>query len=106
MQDIETRAKQAESLWAQGDAAVSSGDLANAYKLYTQAHDLVTDCAKLHEKAHHKLRPVTRTHADKREYITDTLLIALAPLGVFRLLEIYFRSKVGGSELCRGRAAM
>ncbi len=104
MLDIETRAGQAGAMWQQGEAALQAGNPALAYDLFTLAHDLVTDCPRLHELAHRKLRTVTRRHRDKREFITDSVLLALAPLGIFRLIALYFRSRVGGSELCRGRA--
>lgn len=103
LSDIERRAAQAQVWWARGDAALASNDLAGAYRDYTAAHDLITDCAALHEKAHRKLKAVTRTHGARGEYWTDCMLLALAPLGVFRWIELAFRSKVRGSELCRSR---
>ena len=101
VQDIERRAVQAQTLWAQGDAAFAAGDHESAYRLYTQAHDLVMDCAHLHEQAHRKLRSVTRLHADRREFYTDTLLLWLAPVGVFHLIAFALRSKVGAHDICR-----
>lgn len=103
MQSIEIRAAEADRLWSGGDAALAAHDRERAYRLYTQAHDLIMDCARLHERAHHKLRTVTRLHADRREFYTDSLLIALAPLGVFQLISFALRSKVMASTICRGR---
>lgn len=105
MLDIDDRARQADTLWRQGDAALAKGDAKAAYRLYTEAHDLVTDCARLHEQAHIRLKAVTRLHADKREFITDSILLALAPLGIFHLIALAFRTKACASALCRGRAA-
>jgi hypothetical protein len=98
---IEPRAAEAESLWRQGDAAQSAGDLEHAYRLYTQAHDLVTDCVKLHIAAHRRLKVNNRMRGNWGEYCTDTILLALAPFGMFELLAVFFRSRVGDSELCR-----
>ena len=50
MESIDERAPRAESLWARGEIAESAGDLAAAYALFTQAHDLVVDCARLHRR--------------------------------------------------------
>ncbi len=100
MQGITDRAAQAEQLWLLGDAALSSGNLEEAYKTYTGAHDLITDCARLHIKAHQKLRVVNRLRGSSERY-TDNILLFLAPLGVFELLALIFRSKVGSSEICR-----
>lgn len=103
MHSIESRAAQADELWSRGDDAFSAGDHRLAYQHYTSAHDLVIDCPTLHERAHRKLKTVTRQHGERGEYFTDSLLLALAPVGVFRLIAFALRSKVGGSELCRTR---
>jgi hypothetical protein len=102
MQTIEIRAAEVARLWTQGDAAMTAGDHGRAYALYTQAHDLVMDCARLHEQAHRKLRTVTRLHANQWEFFTDSALVMLAPLGVFHLIAFALRSRVGASVLCRG----
>ena len=104
MDDIKQRAEQAQELWTRGDAAFKAGDLSEAYRLHTQAHDLVTDCPELHRRAHEKLATVNRLNGRRGELMTDRFLLATAPLGVFTLLAWYFRSRVTGSELCR-RAA-
>lgn len=101
MTDIAIRSSAAERLWRQGDAALAEGYPGEAYRLYTEAHDLVTDCPKLHLQAHRQLRKVTRQRDPRGEYLTDTLLVALAPLGVFELIAVYFRSRVAGTADCR-----
>lgn len=100
MSDLEARTIQAEQLWASGDAALEKQALQDAYRFYTEAHDLVTDCAKLHEQAHRKLRVVNRLLGNTERF-TDNVLLFLAPVGVFELLAIVFRSKVAGEALCR-----
>ena len=98
---VAQRAAQARQLWQQGDAALSGGDAEQAYRLYTAAHDLVTDCPQLHLQAHRQLRRVTRTRDPRGEYLTDTALVWLAPLGVFELIALFFRSRVAGGAECR-----
>jgi hypothetical protein len=101
MDEIMQRAQQAQSLWTRGDAAFKAGDLAEAYRLHTQAHDLVTDCPELHRRAHEKLAVVNRLNGQRGELLTDRALLLLAPFGVFELLAVFFRSRVSGSELCK-----
>jgi len=101
MEAIGPRSAAAESLWRDGDAALASGQLEQAYRCYTAAHDQVTDCPRLHLEAHRRLRRVTRRRDPRGEYLTDTLLVKLAPLGVFELIALYFRSRVAGSAECR-----
>ncbi len=103
MQSIEERAAQAEQHWLEGDAAQSRGELEAAYRAYTSAHDLITDCAQLHITAHQKLLAINRQRGARERY-TDAVLLALAPFGMFELLAFIFRSRVGGSELCQRTA--
>ncbi len=98
---IEQRSREARRLWKSGDAAFKKGQFVPAYRLWTEAHDLVTDCPQLHLEAHRKLRMVTRRHRNKIEYLTDTALVALAPLRIFDLIAFFKRSKVAGNALCR-----
>ena len=63
--DIERREAQAAEFWSQGDAAFAAGEHPEAYRHYTSAHDLVTDCPALHERAHRKLRTVTKQHGER-----------------------------------------
>ncbi len=101
MDPVAQRAASAQSLWRDGDAALASGQPEQAYRYYTAAHDQVTDCPKLHLEAHRRLRRVTRQRDPRGEYLTDTLLVKLAPLGVFELIALYFRSRVAGTAACR-----
>lgn len=81
MQTIDVRMLEAEQLWRDGDALVAAGDGVAAYRLYTQAHDLIMDCPSLHERAHRKLQGVSAQHGHRGEIIIDKLLVWLAPLG-------------------------
>jgi hypothetical protein len=101
---IEIRAADALRFWQQGELAQSGGQLDEAYRLFTVAHDLVTDCPRLHLQAHRRLRTINRLRRNWGEYCTDSLLLMLAPLGMFELLALLFRSKVAGLEACRRNA--
>ncbi len=101
MDEFDTRAGEARDLWAAGDRSLAAGDLAQAWSLYTQAHDRVTDCPELHRQAHEQLRRVNRLNGHRGEYLTDVVLLALGPLGVFELIALIFRSKVAAAPLCR-----
>jgi len=105
MEDIENRRTRAVMLWQAGNAALQAGDGAEAYVQFTSAHDLIMDCPRLHLEAHRQLRQVTRFHRDKREFWTDTVLIWLAPLGIFALIAFAMRSKVRRLAQCRHGAA-
>ncbi|MGH8446559.1 MAG: hypothetical protein ACREVL_14900 [Solimonas sp.] len=102
---IETRSLQAELLWQQGDALCAAGDGAGAYRIYTEPHELVTDCPWLHERAHRKLRRVSARHGERGEIVTDTLLVWLAPFGVFEAIAWAMRSGVAAVAACRRRLA-
>ena len=104
MQTIETRMLEAEALWRDGDALADVGDGAAAYRLYTQAHDLIMDCPSLHERAHRKLQRVSARHGHRGEIIIDKLLVWLAPLGVFEAIAMAQRSAVAALVACRRRA--
>ena len=56
MVDLEARASAAEELWKTGFDAEENGDHQAAYALFTEAHDLIMDCAKLHQYSHVQLR--------------------------------------------------
>lgn len=105
MEDFEARQARALALWKAGDACIRSGDRAGAYAQFTAAHDLIMDCPRLHLEAHRQLRQVTRFHRDPREFWTDTLLVWLAPLGIFEALAFAMRSKVWRVALCRDGVA-
>ena len=106
MDDFDARQARALALWNKGQACVEAGDRAEAYLHFTEAHDLIMDCPRLHLEAHRQLREVTRFHADKREFLTDVILIWLAPFGIFEALAVAMRSKVWRLVSCRhGMAA-
>jgi len=104
MDEIHLRSQQAQSLWIQGDAAFKGNDLTAAYRLYTEAHDLVTDCPALHRRAHQKLAAVNRLNGRRGELFTDRFLLATAPIGIFTVIAWFFRSRVTGEALCRKAA--
>ena len=104
MEDIRVRSEEAASLWSQGDAAFKSSNLEEAYRLYTQAHDLVTDCPSLHRQAHRKLAAVNRLNGRRGELFTDQFLLATAPFGIFTVIAWFFRSQVTGDAICRKAA--
>lgn len=106
MQTIDVRMLEAEQLWRDGDALVAAGDGVAAYRLYTQAHDLIMDCPSLHERAHRKLQGVSAQHGHRGEIIIDKLLVWLAPLGVFELIAMAQRSSVTFVAACRRRLAV
>jgi hypothetical protein len=105
VKSIETRSAQACELWRRGAAACCGGDDALACRAYSGAHDLVTDCAALHRQAHRKLRRVTRGHANKFEFVTDSLVRALAPSGVFEGIARARRTRAGRAVVGRARGA-
>ncbi|WP_028008504.1 hypothetical protein [Solimonas flava] len=102
---IEQRMLQADALWRRGDTLRAAGDGAGAYRLYTEAHDLIMDCPSLHERAHRKLGLVSARHGHRGERLTDRLLVWLAPLGVFELIAMAQRSSVTFAAACRRRLA-
>jgi len=101
MQTIEQRAIEAERLWSQALKAELIGDDAQAYELYTRAHDHIMDCAQLHQAAHVHLRQVNLKLGHYGELTTDWLLHLFAPLGVFELVSYFSKSGVFGSEFCK-----
>ncbi len=92
---IDTRIQQAQQLWAQARLAEANGEWYQAYTLYTSAHDLIIDCAQLHQQAHIDLRRVNLHLGHYGEWLTDLALAMFAPLGVFRWVA-YAQRKSGG----------
>lgn len=84
------RHRQAEALWEAGAEHAAAGRHPEAWRCFEDAHDLVLDHPGLHLEAHHRLLPVNRA-LGRRDAIVDRLLIALAPLGIFSLITVYFR---------------
>lgn len=101
MDSIEERARRAEELWSSALKAESRGDYRKAYKLLTDAHDLIKDCARLHQSAHVNLRRVNLEIGNYAELVTDWLLHLFAPLGVFELVAYFAKTGTFGSEFCK-----
>ena len=99
------RMLEADALWRRGDALREAGDGAGAYRLYTEAHDLIMDCPSLHERAHRKLGLVSARHGHRGEIAIDRLLVWLAPLGVFEAIAMAQRSSVAFAAACRRKLA-
>lgn len=76
-----------------GHTLAEGGDLQGAYEAFTAFHDLVLDRPRQHLEAHVALLPVNQALGHHREVRTDRVLIALAPLGVFRLITLYFHAE-------------
>ena len=101
MDTITTRANQAEHLWQQGREAEQRRDFRRAYALYTEAHNLIMDCARLHQHAHTHLRRVNWKLGNYGELTTDWLLHLFAPLGVFELVSYFAKTDARFAEMCR-----
>jgi hypothetical protein len=101
MDTITQRIAQADELWTLGSVAEQNNDLTSAYELYTRAHDLIMDCAVLHQRAHEELRRVNFEIGNYGELATDWLLHFFAPLRVFELISYLSRSDAFGSILCK-----
>lgn len=98
---IEVRAEQAEQLWQNGKQCEEQGDYKKAYELFTEAHDLILDCARLHQYAHQQLKRINKKTKNYSEWIEDTLLLKAAPLGVFDIVSFFARSGSFGLEFCK-----
>jgi len=96
-QDI---ARQAEAAWQLGLHEEQAGRLDAAYEHFRQAHDLVVDCPRLHEKAHQHLRRLNTRRQAWRELLTDLFLLGLAPVGVFEIVAWMMKRQVLGGEWC------
>lgn len=101
MDTIEIRAKVADDLWACAIEAEASGNYSRAYELHTQAHDLIMDCARLHQVAHVHLRRVNLKIGNYGELMTDWLLHFFTPLGVFELVSYFAKTDAFGSKFCK-----
>lgn len=104
MKPIEERSLDASRLWGEALVAESLDDYATAYNLHTEAHDLIMDCAKLHQAAHVHLRRVNLKLGNYGELTTDWLLHAFAPLGVFEMVSYFSKTGVFGSDFCKRNA--
>jgi hypothetical protein len=101
MASIEQRIEKAEALWKSGAQAELEQDYALAYQLYTEAHDGIMDCAKLHQYAHQQLRRVNLKLGNYTELMGDWFLHFLAPLGVFELVAYFAKTDAFSSVLCK-----
>ena len=104
MDIIERRAQIAEELWSSALDAESRGDYSEAYRLHTDAHDLIMDCARLHQAAHVHLRRVNLKIGNYGELATDWLLHIFAPLGVFELVSYFAKTGTFGAAFCKRSA--
>ncbi len=98
---VEKRALLASDLWSAALNAEREGDYETAYKLHTDAHDLIMDCARLHEAAHVHLCRVNREIGNYGELMTDWLLQIFAPFGVFELVAYFSKTGAFGSAFCK-----
>ena len=104
MEPIEQRIEKAERLWRNGAQAELGQDYALAYRLYTEAHDAIMDCARLHQHAHVQLRRVNLQLGNYTELLGDWFLHFLAPLRIFELVAYFARTDGAGSALCKRNA--
>lgn len=91
---LSQRIAQAQALWQRGLDAESRLQYPEAYRLHTQAHDLIIDCPQLHQQAHEQLRRVNWKLGHYGELVTDWALHLFAPLGVFEMVA-YFAKQPG-----------
>lgn len=101
MESLENRIQIAEELWSKGSSAESTEEYHLAYKFYTEAHDTIIDCAKLHKRSHENLRRINLKIGNYGELITDWLLHVFAPLGVFEVVSYFSKTEAFGSMLCK-----
>ncbi len=104
MDSIERRIEKAETLWHSGAKAELAQDYSLAYRLYTQAHDDIMDCARLHQHAHVQLRRVNLKLGNYTELLGDWFLHIVAPLGIFELIAYLAKTDGAGSVLCKRSA--
>ncbi|HVL02124.1 MAG TPA: hypothetical protein VM553_20040 [Dongiaceae bacterium] len=103
MNSIDARIEQAQTLWHAGSEAEKRGEWQKAYELYTEAHDLIVDCAKLHRQAHEKLRRVNWKLGNYTELATDWLLHLFAPVGVFEAVSYFAKTEAFSAKVCKQR---
>ncbi len=101
MEPLEIRIEKAEKYWAEGKEAERVCEFELAYKLFTEAHDLIMDCANHHQKAHEELRRINYKVGNYGELITDWLLHFFAPLGVFELVSYFSKTEAFGNVICK-----
>lgn len=101
MERLAIRIEQAQQLWEMGKQAEDLQNYGRAHELYTEAHDLVVDCARLHQKAHERLRVVNLKLGNYGDLITDWSLHYVAPLKVFEIVAYFARSEGHIAAFCR-----
>lgn len=101
MESLEARIGKADKCWARGLTSEQDGELQLAYQSFTEAHDLISDCAKHHQKAHEHLRRINHKIGNYGELIIDWLLHLFAPLGVFELVSYFAKTEAFRSALCK-----
>ncbi|MDO9235663.1 MAG: hypothetical protein Q7U28_06460 [Aquabacterium sp.] len=99
---IKDRVSEAESAWANALALEHLGQLDAAYIKFTQAHDLVIDCPKMHWRSHQHLARINWKRKNIREFIEDRLLLSAAPFGIFVLIAYLLKKNVIREEFCIG----
>ena len=93
MESLKQRLAAADTLWEDGDRAFAAENYTGAYQLYTEAHDLIMDCAGYHRRAHQKLMLVNAKLGNYGEYLTDWLLLnVFYYLGIFKAIS-YLQNK-------------
>lgn len=104
METLEIRIQKARECWSLGYSAEENGDFSLAYEFYTQAHDLIMDCAIHHQKAHEELRRINWKIGNYGELATDWLLHLFAPLGVFELVSYFAKTEAYRNIICKRSA--
>ncbi len=103
-ESLKERLNRADLLWVQGDVEFEQMHFQLAYALYTQAHDLIMDCADYHRKSHQKLIRVTAKTGRYGEYLTDWLLLnVFSYLGIFQVVSYLQNRSSFYSDLCKHR---
>jgi hypothetical protein len=96
---VSNRIARAEGLFEEAQAYEARGELEAAYARFTEGHDLIVDCPRMHVVAHRHLLRVNRA-LGRREALTDRLLLLFAPLGVFELVAFFQRRSVFVPAAC------
>ncbi len=99
MDRLEDRIARAEALFTEAEACEARGELDAAYARFTEGHDLIVDCPRMHLVAHRHLLRVNRA-LGRREALTDRLLLLFAPLGVFELVGFFQRKSLVVPAAC------
>lgn len=104
MASLEARIEQAKNIWIEGLSCEQAGELQLAYTYYTEAHNLIMDCAKHHQKSHMHLRRINFKLGNYSELVTDWLLHLFSPLGVFEMVSYFSKTEAFGNDICKRKA--